>query len=229
MPKKSILEAITNSEVIYQYVINELKKEDKPYDFVKDPKGEMVWYGNSKRLAAEFPLKLNAQSTVFEITDEIVSYIKRVVEDNGVWELLYNDDGEPRAERYAQLLFSSLARQKCEENNIDLSPETNNGRGPLDFKLSRGKEKVIIETKLSTNNRLIHGIKTQLPIYMKQENAFKAIYLVFDVKESDGARKKISNFYASLPSSEKERIQLVIIDATKKQSASKATDVDISR
>jgi hypothetical protein len=225
--KRDVLEAISNSETIYQHVVKELDKDDKPYDFVSDPKGEVIWYDNSRKLAKHFPLELNTQSSVFEIAKEIVDYIKRMVEDNGAWELLFDDEGKPRRERYAQLLFSSLARLKCEENNIDLSPETNSGRGPLDFKLSKGNEKVAIEIKLSTNAQLIHGIKNQLPIYMRQENSFKAIYLVFDVKESDTARKKIRKFYENLPVDQKEKIQLIIIDATQKESASKAVDVDL--
>ena len=52
-------------------------------------------------------------------------------------------------------------------NNIDLSPETNNICGSIDFKLSREcNQKVLVKVKLSSNNQLEHGFEVQLSIYM---------------------------------------------------------------
>lgn len=43
-------------------------------------------------------------------------------------------------------------------NNIDVSPEANIGRGPIDFKLSRGvNERILIEVKLACNPKLQQG------------------------------------------------------------------------
>lgn len=66
----------------------------------------------------------------------------------------------------------------CKANNVDLSPETNNVRGSIDFKLSREcNQKVLVKVKLSSNNQLEHGFEVQLPIYMtKRKQSFNLSY-----------------------------------------------------
>ena len=72
-----------------------------------------------------------------------------------------------------------------------MSREINNGRGFVDFKLSRGaNEKVLVEIKLTSNDQLQHGFTTQVPIYMKQEKTQKAIYLIID----NGHRVALESF-----------------------------------
>lgn len=128
----------------------------------------------------------------------------------------------PKHESAAQLLFYGIADSYCDANNVDLTKEGNNGRGPVDFKLSRGaQDKVVVETKLTSNPQLRHGIEIQLPMYMKQERTKQAIYLVIDT----GHPAKVHNFidfYNNLDKEIKEKISYIIIDATPKPSASKA-------
>lgn len=65
---------------------------------------------------------------------------------------MYDSTGKSKHESAAQLLFYGVADSYCAANNIDLSPESNAGRGPVDFKLSRGStDKVIVEVKLTSN------------------------------------------------------------------------------
>jgi hypothetical protein len=44
-------------------------------------------------------------------------------------------------------------------NNLDISCEPDEGRGPVDFKLSRGQDITVIEVKLSTNKQYLLGMK----------------------------------------------------------------------
>lgn len=221
--KSDVLRAVSESDTIYQELVAELKRiRSKSYDFTSDPSGEHIWYENSKQVVKNNPLLLDKRADVWAVINAEVEYIKRIVEENGVNQLLYREDGEPHKEAYAQKLFSAIMRKQCENNDIDLSPETNNGRGPVDFKLSRGTEKVLVEVKLTTNKQLIHGLETQLPIYMTQECSQRGIFLVFDVAKTDHARKKLMSIYSKLPKETKDRIRLVIVDATLKLSASKA-------
>lgn len=121
----------------------------------------------------------------------------------------------------AQLLFYGIADSYCDANDIDLTKEGNNGRGPVDFKLSRGvRDKIVVEVKLTSNPQLIHGIEIQLPIYMKQEKTKQAIYLIIDT----GHTKRLENFigfYNNLDKEFKMKISYLIIDGTPKLSASK--------
>ena len=82
-------------------------------------------------------------------------------------------------------------------------------------------DKVVVETKLTSNPQLRHGIEIQLPIYMKQEKTKQAIYLIID----NGHPKALENFiafYNKLGKEVKSKISYLIIYAAPKSSASKA-------
>jgi hypothetical protein len=153
---------------------------------------------------------------------KICGHFKELIEDNGLWSLLYSDDKKPKHERAAQLLFFGVADAYCRANNVDLSREINNGRGSVDFKLSSGaKKKVLIEIKLSSNGNLLHGFQTQVPIYMKQERTQMCFYLVID----NGHPKAMMNFielYEKQPHDVKEKIPCVKIEGKPPESASRA-------
>lgn len=194
-----------------------------PYDFSRDPLGEAIWYEQGKKLAENNPLAINTGGSLESIVMQIVMQFKSLVEENGSWELLYNEDRiTPRRERSAQHLFSAVAVTYCRANNIDISPEVDSGNGPVDFKFSHGYEnKVLVELKLSRNSQLNHCLETQIPIYMRQEHTDKAIYLLLNV----GNDKPVDRFhekYNALDAEKKRKIGLVIVDAKPKQSASKA-------
>lgn len=195
------------------------------FDFHKSQSGEYVWYLTSQEYVEKYPLKLsNDVKTVDDIeniTKSICAQFKKLVENNGLNKLLY-DDKKPKYESAAQLLFLGIADTYCKANDIDLSPETNKGRGAIDFKLSRGyNKKVLVEVKLTSNNQLEHGFDIQLPIYMAQEETQRAIYLIIDT----GHTNKVENFikkYNELDSETKNKIIYIVVDGTLKPSASVA-------
>ena len=70
----------------------------------------------------------------------------------------------------------------CEANGLDLVPEAESGRGPVDFKLSSGAfSKVLVEIKLSTNKQVISGYEKQLAAYCAGERTENARYVLIDV------------------------------------------------
>jgi hypothetical protein len=96
--------------------------------------------------------------------------------------------------------------------------ESNSGPGPVDFRFSVGeKERLIIETKLSTNERLKDGYYEQLPAYAKAEGIKNLILLIIRVTEDD---KHISSLLAAI-ARKSLPIQVTVIDAVRKPSASK--------
>jgi len=196
-----------------------------PYDFSSDPSGQIIWYEKSKENVKKYPMDLEQPHTeedVYEVVIKICNQFKQLVEENGLWRLLYDDKGGVKHESAAQLLFYGIADAYCAANNIDISRENNNGQGPVDFKLSVGAtNKVLVEIKLTSNSQLLHGVQKQLPIYMKQEHTKKAIYLVIE----NGHRKhfgKLQDYYNGLEKTEKEKIKIIAIDGTSKESASRA-------
>jgi hypothetical protein len=67
----------------------------------------------------------------------------------------------------------------------DVSREVNDGRGPADFKISRGAyDKTLVEFKLASNPQLKRNLRKQLEIYKKASDAksgFKVI--IFFIEE----------------------------------------------
>jgi len=58
----------------------------------------------------------------------------------------------------------------------DVSREVNDGRGPADFKISRGsKDKTIVELKLAKNTHLERNLEKQAEICQKASDAANAI------------------------------------------------------
>ena len=103
----------------------------------------------------------------------------------------------------------------------DVTREANEGRGPVDFKVSRGAfDKTLIEFKLASNTKLARNLAKQVEIYRKAHDTEKAIkaILFFSADEEAKARKIIEDLGLS---GEK---YIVLIDARRdnKVSASKA-------
>lgn len=124
------------------------------YNVKEDHLGEIYPAAFRQEIANRSPLDLGAYAgrplipeEVAEIVEKIVEKFQELIEHNGLWELLYDDDrATPRREKAAQRLFYATASAYCAANGLDLSPEADAGCGPVDFKISQGMQsKVIVE------------------------------------------------------------------------------------
>ncbi len=76
-------------------------------------------------------------------------------------------------------MLSRIVRSYCKVNNTDISREPNIGRGPVDFKFSKGYEdRVLLEVKLARNGKFWNGVTEQLPQYLKSEEVDKGVFMV---------------------------------------------------
>lgn len=197
------------------------------YDFINDPSGEWIWYQKSKELCAANPLALSKSTakdkkSLLEIAKQITLQFKRLVEDNALYELLYDHRGHPKHERAAQKLYFGVAVAYCKANDLDISPESNAGRGPVDFKFSKGYiGKVVVEVKLSTNSRIVDGHNEQLKTYKIAESADESIYVIVDVGKMGDKLIRVNQDRAKAEKDKKAVPSLVVIDARPKPSASK--------
>lgn len=195
------------------------------YNFDSDPSGEVVWYRAARTVAKEVPLKLEmpkdpAKEDVETVVWAICEHFKYLVEDNQLARLLYNDRERPKHESAAQLLFFGIASAYCQANNLDLTMESQAGRGPVDFKASRGfREKLLVEVKLTRNPKLVHGFEKQLPIYQQAEKAAKGVFLVLD---NGGPESALPNLMKRVNEAGHAAPRVMIVDANLKPSASKA-------
>jgi len=233
-PKRVLRDIILKDPENLRTLIESYRERgDGPYDFENDPSGEISWYNFGKAYADRYPFKLDLKRTasideVEAVVEKIIQQFKRNIEENGLNEVLYVLHGhnghknKPRHERYSQRLFYAVADSYCSANNIDLNREPNAGNGPVDFKVSYGYEKrILVEIKLSSNNRLLHGFRKQLPAYESSESTKRSFYVVLKVTKSDNPIKRLLKFYNKAIKQYKKVPKIIIIDATIKLPASK--------
>ncbi|MBX9576808.1 MAG: hypothetical protein K2X07_14365 [Caulobacteraceae bacterium] len=165
------------------------------------------------------PTKKN-QDTLRATVLEVVAQFRSLVEDNNLWELLWNGH-EPRHERAAQLLFFAVANVICAVNDVDISPETNSGGGPVDFKFSTGfNGRVLVEIKLS-KGQVEHGYRKQLEVYKAASKNASGVFLVVDV---GGMGMKLRRIQAAQKKAEEAGLtasSIEYVDARRRKSASK--------
>jgi hypothetical protein len=197
-----------------------------PYDFRDDPAGETIWYRVSKTLPTSsalpltLPIKPSAED-VFSVVEKICFHFQTLIEDNQLCRLLYDKGGNRKHESAAQLLFFGVASAYCKANDLDLSPESDGGRGPVDFKVSAGfNGKVLVEIKLTSNLQLAHGFEKQLPIYQAAEGNPKGIYLV--INNGGITKARWESFSELVRSCEPKSPKVIVVDGTVRLSASKA-------
>ncbi|MBU7318211.1 hypothetical protein [Paenibacillus oleatilyticus] len=71
-------------------------------------------------------------------------------------------------------------------SSSDVNREVNNGRGPVDFKISRGdKDKTLIEFKLASNTKLKKNLEKQVEIYELANNTKKSIKVILYFSEKE--------------------------------------------
>lgn len=198
------------------------------YDFLDDPTGETIWYQATKAFAQEYPLQLKLANNpslddVYLLVEKICEHFKVLVEDNQLCNLLYDKDGKRKHESAAQLLFFGIADSYCKANKIDLSPESDAGRGPVDFKFSSGSDsKVLVEVKLTSNSKLEKGYLSQLPIYLKAEKSLRGIYLV--IHNMNISDKRWERFIKLTNECGIKNLKMVDVNAIPKDSASVADE-----
>lgn len=225
--KRELKEYIIHNRELLKMIVDSFKSLDViPYDFAKDDLGEYLDRDRIKQEVESNPIELADdfnKDDVMQVTLAICNQFKKLIEDNHMYHLLYNDNGTPKSETATQLVFYLVAYNYCIANNIDLSRECDPGCGELDFKLSTGfHDKVLIEVKLSSNNRLSHGLTRQLPAYQNAEDTAKGILLIMRLDSADDKRiKNVAKMRQSIFEQYGKAPEVIIVDATKKPSASK--------
>ena len=155
----------------------------------------------------------------FSAAYDILTFFKQWVEYNKGWEVILETDSRKR-EKVIQRVIHGQALAYIAANNLDMSCEPDEGRGPVDFKVSNGGDKTIIEVKLSSNNQYLHGYEVQIEEYGKAEQTYYLIYVLIDLGHP-GKIKKVQDLHDTLYNDGQNPPVLMVIDSTEKQSASK--------
>lgn len=227
--KAKIREAVLSDKESAQDFVDFIKSLlPVSYNFDQDPEGFIRWINYLGNVGFE-PLsetlnfqKIESVHDAKAVVDEILRQFQELVENKGLNKELWVSPLEHRGEFTAQRIFYAVADTFCKVYDIDVTPSADAGRGPVDFKFSKGKSiKVLVEVKLSDNPKLVHGYETQLEEYKKAENADEAILLIVDV---GGMGKKLERIYEHRNKLLQEKIKpsdIYIVDGNLKKSASK--------
>lgn len=118
-----------------------------------------------------------------EAAREKALFLKDVIENKGGHRIFYINGKPIKREEDLQILY----RLVWHGTSFDVSREVNDGRGPADFKISKGaKGKTLVEMKLASNTALQRNLETQAPIYQKASDAEHAIKVILFFTSAEG-------------------------------------------
>jgi hypothetical protein len=106
----------------------------------------------------------------FEESMERVKFLKHVIEKNDGYRIFYVKNLPVKKEEHLQLIF----RLTWYATSFDVNSEVNNGRGPVDYKVSKGAaDTTLVEFKLASNSQLKRNLMNQVKVYQEANPASK--------------------------------------------------------
>jgi hypothetical protein len=224
--KKAALKAAAlQSKRAFMELFDELLDADRAYDVDHDQAGIQGFRQALREVAARYPLRIiqptvKTRAELARIVQSIIAQFRNLIENHDLADLLWSGD-LPRHEKAAQLLFFAVADAYCRANNIDVSPETDSGGGPVDFKFSSGYDgRYLVEIKLSTG-RVVHGYDTQLEVYRRAAGRCDAAFLVVDVGKMGSKLTRIRKVQRERVMADGNAPDIEVVDGKRKPSASK--------
>lgn len=223
--KEALRRTALESADLFAEFLRAIKSSAQPYNFDSDTLG----YAKFKELLAadtavlksakKYDLSKGADQ-VIEVVRETIEMFKHHVEKGNLWEALWAGN-TPKKERAAQLLYFAIADCFCKANDVDISPEANMGGGPIDFKFSTGYEaRVLVEMKRSSGT-VKHGYEKQLEYYKAAARTFHGVFVVMDYGDLGAKLASIQQIRLARLEAGESASDIVVIDATRKASASK--------
>lgn len=104
-----------------------------------------------------------------------VLFVKDVIENKDGYRIFYHKGIPIKKEADLQIIY----RFTWFESPMDVNREVNNGRGPVDYSISKGSNnKSLVEFKLASSSKLKMNLKNQVEIYQKASNTNKSIIVI---------------------------------------------------
>jgi hypothetical protein len=213
---KLILE---NPELIDYYIKYKEDNEAEATSISKQVVQEVKQLFNTQlqELVHLLSTKTNFYETESDAHDEAykrVLFLKTVIEDMDGYKIFYLKDKPIKRESDLQIMY----RLVWFASKMDVNREVNNGRGPVDFKISKGAaNSTLVEFKLASNSKLKSNLAKQVEVYQKASCTDRAIKAILYF--SDDEYKKVVSILNEIGLQSCKDI--VLIDATnKKPSAS---------
>ncbi|UPQ75229.1 hypothetical protein [Chryseobacterium nepalense] len=142
-----------------------------------------------------------------------IEFLQQVIEKNDGYRLFYVEGNPIKREEDLQIIY----RLTWFASDFDVNREVNNGRGPVDYAISKGaNDKTLIEFKLASNSKLKQNLENQVKIYEEANNTKSSIKVIlyFDASEYTKVQKILKELKL-----EKDK-NIILINAERKASAS---------
>jgi hypothetical protein len=104
-----------------------------------------------------------------------VLFLKSVIEDMDGYRIFYLNGKPLKRESDLQIMY----RLVWFASEMDVNREVNNGRGPVDFKISKGSiNSTLVEFKLASNSKLKNNLAKQVEVYKRANCTDRAIKVI---------------------------------------------------
>lgn len=155
----------------------------------------------------------------FEESLRRLQFLKNEIENKDGYRIFYFKGKPIQREADLQIMY----RLTWCATTYDVNREVNNGRGPVDFKISKGRrDSTLVEFKLASNTKLKQNLKHQVGVYEAANDTAKSIKAILYF--SDAELQRVQNILAEIGLSGRRDVVLIDACADNKPSASKAID-----
>lgn len=170
-----------------------------------------------RRILAESTGFYQTKGATYEEARARVMFLKDVIENKGGHRIFWVK-GEPvRKEPDLHVLY----RLTWFRSASDVSREVDDGRGPVDFKISRGAaDKSLVEFKLASNPKLKQNLHKQVAVYQKASDARRALKVITYFTAAE--RTRVDAILKELMLTDRPDIVLIDARSDNKPSGSKA-------
>ena len=225
--KEIVKEALKHQSAVTKWVSEKQKGPGNPYDVDVDPDLLWRWDPITHEWVGENPLNLvpyRREDRFDKLIELVIGQYRQFIENEAGWKYLWNN-GKPKHEDAAQGLFRGIAKHYCHANGIVIDREVNLGRGPVDFKFSKGREFVaVLEVKKLDNGRFWNGLDKLLTEYMEADETKNGWFLAIQLSKTGVSKTRIKELPDRVKKLSKERglnIRYGVVDGVPRKSASK--------
>jgi hypothetical protein len=189
--REAISKTILNFPALIDYYIKYKEEHGSQAESTSDARVKFSRHLYLEQFKALIDL-LRAQSSfytsggvTYEEAKQRVAFLKDVIENKGGHRIFYIKGKPIEREEDIHILY----RMTWFASESDVTREANDGRGPVDFKISNGsKDKSLVEFKLAKNTQLERNLQRQAEIYQKASDAQKTIKVIIYFSAAERAR-----------------------------------------
>jgi len=197
----------------------------KPYDLSIDTKAFTKPIHGAQLFAREATASApDSTGDFLTFVDQLVADFKWIAEQRKLWKNFWAGS-DPLDEPIIQTLFDTAVVLKCREMDIDVTRESDAGRGPVDFKFSAGWEKrAIVEIKFAKSASYWDNLEQQPKTYAAAEGIRSGTFLViqhYDKHCTSEFEAKTERILAAVSDEHGIELKAVFVDVRPKTSASK--------